>query len=565
MKSSEAPAPQTTLHIYTRVSTVAQADDGMSLETQRDTGIARAERHGFLHQLWNEGGRSSNHEEIDKRPVLSQVLAGIRSGLIKHLYVYDQSRLSRNDYVSSIFRFECQKHGVTLYNKDGKYDLANPQDQFMRQILDAVAQFDNSQRAERTRLGKLSRVRQGCWMGGPPPFGYAIEDRRLVLHPVESDWVKKIFEAYADRTSSMDIKVMLDSNGVKPRRGGSSWSLGSLQALLGNSHYVGHWDYKDKRSGEEVRVSCPRILSTQLWQEVQKTKQFHVEKRATTNPVKHFYMLRGLLKCGHCGTWMGGIFSAAQGKHHYFCPKKERVWSKKQLLDDEKWQRGRVCSMTRSLNMPETDQLVWDAVVDVISKSSLLKEKVRTDVLGEDMKRLRLSEEDADGIKRKVRQLKKELSSMDAGMARLESERILEALSPEQYPMIRNNISKKRIAVEAEIESLEGKLLGISQNKRWLDWVGKFRQQVLSYKDFTPEKRREFLQGMLTSIDVHLDDPQTHRLILNFQVPLVGDELVYFDPTNRSVGYTIFDGATALEKAAPARRYSKKKTTEPTV
>ena len=43
-----------TLHIYTRVSTVVQADEGMSLDVQRDIGIDRAKSLGFEHKLWNE-------------------------------------------------------------------------------------------------------------------------------------------------------------------------------------------------------------------------------------------------------------------------------------------------------------------------------------------------------------------------------------------------------------------------------------------------------------------------------------------------------------------------------
>ena len=32
--------------------------------------------------------------------------------------------------------------------------------------------------------------------------------------------------------------------------------------------------------------------------------------------------------------------------------------------------------MSRSLNIPETDKLVWDSVIDVHKKSSILKEEV---------------------------------------------------------------------------------------------------------------------------------------------------------------------------------------------
>ena len=85
----------------------------MSLEFQRELGVKRANELGFEYKLWNEGGKSSNHEELDRRPQLSSLFNEIKNGVVKHLFVYDQSRLSRNDTVSSIFRIECAKQGVT--------------------------------------------------------------------------------------------------------------------------------------------------------------------------------------------------------------------------------------------------------------------------------------------------------------------------------------------------------------------------------------------------------------------------------------------------------------------
>ena len=549
-----------TMHIYTRVSTVAQADEGMSLDIQRDIGITRAEQLGFLHKVWNEGGRSSNHEEIDKRPILSQVLNGIRVGNIKHLFVYDQSRLSRNDYVSSVFRYECNKHGVTLYNKEGKYDLSNPQDQFLKQILDAVAQLDNSQRTERTRLGKLSHIRQGNWMGGPAPFGYRILDKKLEINTDEAKWVEKIFQSYADKISTLDIKVMLDINGVKPRRGGDGWAMGSLQAMFGNTHYIGHWTFNDKASGEVVRVDCPRILSTQLWQRVQETKGFHLERRHATAAVKHFYLLRGLLRCGHCGTLLGGVLSASQTKNHYYCTKKERVWSKRVITEEDKWKRGRVCSMTRSLNITETDSLIWNTVIDVISKSVMLKQEVKTEVLGEGGANTKLSEAEVEAIRRKIRQLKKTDEKLKAALARLETDRILERLSPDQFPLVRDNVNKERIAIEVEIETLEEKLQAVSQRKRWLDWLTKFKKKVEGYKDLTEEKKRDFLMALVTSIDVHMVDVRTHRLVINFQLPIVDDQVVYHDLGKKKEGYTVKEGSHQLETLLKSRPYRQKKT-----
>jgi DNA invertase Pin-like site-specific DNA recombinase len=60
------------LHIYIRVSTLAQADKGTSLESQQQLGIKRAKELKFDYEIWNEGGKSSHHEEIQGRPKQSK-------------------------------------------------------------------------------------------------------------------------------------------------------------------------------------------------------------------------------------------------------------------------------------------------------------------------------------------------------------------------------------------------------------------------------------------------------------------------------------------------------------
>ena len=94
-----------TLHIYTRVSTIAQAEHGTSLDSQRELGIKKANELGFDYKVWNEGGRSSHHEDIAQRPELFALYSSIKRGEVKHLWIYDQSRLSRNDQVASVFRY----------------------------------------------------------------------------------------------------------------------------------------------------------------------------------------------------------------------------------------------------------------------------------------------------------------------------------------------------------------------------------------------------------------------------------------------------------------------------
>jgi DNA invertase Pin-like site-specific DNA recombinase len=283
----------TTLHIYTRVSTVAQADKGTSLQSQLELGKEKAEELGFSYQHWDEGGKSSHHDEIAERPVLASLYQAVRKGLVKHIWVYDQSRLSRNDQVASVLRFEFGRQGVTLYTKGGQFDLSSPHDNLYKQFLDAIAQFDNTLRAERTRLGKLQRVRSGYWHGGPPPFGYRLVDRKLEVEPTEAKWVAHMFKLSAGGASPAQIKQELDANGVTARRGGL-WTIGSIAAMLKkNRHYTGQYLFQDKKSGESIPVICPGIVDQSTWEAVQVLHRMGGSRQQQRNATsKHFYLLR---------------------------------------------------------------------------------------------------------------------------------------------------------------------------------------------------------------------------------------------------------------------------------
>jgi DNA invertase Pin-like site-specific DNA recombinase len=551
-------APENTLHIYTRVSTAVQADEGMSLDFQAEIGVKRAKDLGFKHILWNEGGKSSNHEEIDKRPILSQVYNKILSGEIKHLFVYDQSRLSRNDGVSSAFRVACNRNGVTLYTKDGTYDLSNSTDQFMKKIMDAVAELDNAQRAERSRLGKLARVKQGHWLGGPPPFGYSVEKKHLVVNKDEAEWVKRIFTEYANQTPTIDIKVLLDSNGVKPRRGGKGWAIGSIQALLRNTHYLGFWEFNDKRSGESVQVKCPRILPSALWKKVEATKSRNKAKRASENPQKHFYMLTGVIRCAHCGKLMSGETRSSVGKQVYYCPKKLRDWVKTKIADEDKWKRGRVCQMTRSLNLPETDEVVWNAVIDVMSKSVILKEQVKSKAF-EEFGKARLDDSQLNAAKLKIKTLQKQITKLNEALALVETNRILERLSADQYPLIKANITDERTSLEAQVEQLQDEIDGVARHQKWVDWIGTYKSQIASQKKFTPQQKRSLLEGMLAGVDVRLLDTKTHQLTINFQLPIVNDSMEYTTKGKKSGPYVVHEGDRSLTLEPLSAGGSKKK------
>ena len=167
------------LHIYTRVSTSSQ-EEGTSLETQLELGVQRAEKLGMDPKVWNEGGRSSSKDDLSNRPVLTDLLQKVDDGEVQHLYVWNTDRLSRNLNTWGMIRFKLIKNDVTLHTPTGKQVLSDPQTNLMLGILSEISQYDKQLRTERFRLGKLKRIRQGGWMGGPPPYGYSLDNGNFV-------------------------------------------------------------------------------------------------------------------------------------------------------------------------------------------------------------------------------------------------------------------------------------------------------------------------------------------------------------------------------------------------
>lgn len=534
-----------TLHIYVRVSTVTQADKGTSLESQQSLGLKKAKELKFASQIWNEGGKSSHHEDIQGRPVLYELFQSIKAGDVKHLWVYDQSRLSRNDQVASILRYELNKQGVTLYTKDGQFDLSSPSDKLLKQMLDAVAEFENSVRSERSRLGKLVKVKSGYWHGGPPPYGFQLLNGKLAENKAESKWVKFIYKKSLNGFSPANIKKELDSNGVLARRGGL-WTLGSIESLITNTHYTGRYEFTDGVSGETVEVSCPLIVDEVTWNAVNIARKRKASRKDQQNATtKNFYLLRDFMVCGHCGRKLAGRIKPSKSEQMYYCPNKEREWVKNGKSNSH-YKRGVGCGFDRSMNIPTTDQIVFDTVVKLHKDSSILKEEVRKRIFNEKGIKQISSESEIKLIEKRIRFLQKEHGNLQESIGHLEANRILKRMEDKAYKTAFSRLNEQADLYMTEMNELRLKLRGESEKKQWVDWVKLFGKEIDEKSTLTPEQRQLYLQGLIEKIECRfLPDTRDHELLIHFKHPIVGDGIEWKHP--KSNGYKVLEGAKTTQ------------------
>ena len=546
-KKTKSKDPSRTLHIYTRVSTVSQADKGTSLESQRELGIKKAKQLKFDYDVWNEGGKSSHHDDIQGRPELYKLFQAIKAGDVKHLWVYDQSRLSRNDQVASILRYEFNKQGVTLYTKDGQFDLSSPSDKLLKQMLDAVAEFENSVRAERSRIGKLMKVKSGFYHGGPPPYGYQISQGKLAENKAESKWVKFIFKQIYKGSSVASVKKELDSNGVLARRGGL-WSLGSVDSLLTNTHYIGRYTYTDSVSGESVEVQCPQFIEETVWNSINLARKRNASRKDQQNATtKNFYLLRDLMTCGHCGRKLAGRIKPSKSEYMYYCPNKERVWAKEGESKTH-YQRGTGCGFDRAMNIPLTDKLVFDTVVNLHKNSSILKEEVKKRIFAEQGIKQISSEAEMKGFEKQVRFLQNQVTQIQESIGHLEANHILKKIEDKAYTTAVQRLNEQSDRYKEEINNLRIKLKGETEKRQWVDWVKLFGQEIDQKTKLTEEQKQLYLKGLIDHIEARfLPDTRDHELTIHFNHPIVGDKIQWKDPKVKSKGYKVVKGSETTQ------------------
>ena len=526
-----------TLHIYTRAST-SGLEDGGSLERQMESGIQKSKFLNMNYQVWHEDGEFSSEEPLFNRPILRDLLRAVQTGDVKQLFVWSTDRLSRDEALWTMIKYQyLVQHGVGLYLPTGQVNLNDPVSKTIVSLLGSISQYDHELRTVRLAEGRIRSVKDGYWKGGPPPYGYDLIDSKLVINSKESQWVRFIYERYREGSSIDEIRKNLLQNAVPTRRGKPVWSHRSIDLVLSNTHFGGYWTMTLK-SGEAIRVSCPRILDATLIEQVQERKQARSygkvgSKRKTTN-TKHDYLAKELLVCGHCGSRFGGKKMVGR-VGYYQCLSRKGDWK------DKGTDRNAPCRGRQRIRTDTTDHLIWNTVVDVVTKSASFKASIKEELLNTadtlDFKTRR-------DFENQIKSLTEESESIVSSIAKLATSMLVSENHKIRNQSMVENLEQHQRHIESEIEDLEAKLSRLNANKRWADWSGQFGEKVdlLKGDDLPFKDKKNLVAALVDSINISSTDSQTHELSIEFRLPYVGDQLNLNDPIETAAECELIGG-----------------------
>jgi site-specific DNA recombinase len=227
-RAGNVPAP---LILYARVSTLHQAEEGVSLSEQRERMSLYCGAKGYEVLRYEEDAGVSGSVSHRERPGLSRALSDVRSGKAGGIVVSKLDRLSRSVRDILDLTEEAAKRGWCLVSVAESLDTSSAMGRFVVTIFAGLAQMEREVIGERTRAGMEQLCREGKRRSGRPPFGYAVDGKRLVRCEEEQRCLGAMLEARM-RFKVPAIASYMNSQGWFNPRTGSRWTASNVWAIL---------------------------------------------------------------------------------------------------------------------------------------------------------------------------------------------------------------------------------------------------------------------------------------------------------------------------------------------
>ena len=340
---------------------------------------------------------------------------------------------------------------------------------------------------------------------------------------------------YNQCKSTMDIKMYLDKiPDIKPRRTKLGWNLGTIQKMMRNTIYIGKqvWKWEEKLPNgdittvDEIIISTPQLIEKELWESVNQKMNLHLQKRKKTIPTDQ--ILGGTIMCDECGLSLS--YRKRGNSQQYYGRCSEYSWKhNKDYLNNKKKNYNKTnCKMKRSLNIIETDEKILDKIIDVITKSSIVREKYKIKDLSPKWDSDTKNSKRLGSIRTQLRNKKRELESLEDEQIQIEYDVRTKKISESIGSKLREKFKTSIEIVEEEIDLIKKEERLISESKGWVNWISKMEKDVKKILNSSLEQKRDFINRNVQNIKVFFDEKsKEHDITVNFRLPIVGDELIY--------------------------------------
>lgn len=275
--------------IYDRVSTDIQAQHGLSLDTQKELLTEYALSHGYeIVDYYADEGLTAR-KKLQNRKEFMRLLDDVRDGKIDLVLVTKLDRWFRNvkDYHNT--QAILEEHHCNWKTVLEDYDTSTADGQLKINIMLAVAQNESDRTSERIKVVFEHKKKNQEHLSGPIPFGYRVEDKRLVKNENSRMVTEDIFRQYFACLSKRKTIAY-----IQHRYKDQAPTANQISRMLSSEIYAG---MRYGRTGY-----CEPYISQEQHHRIRS-----VCDSKTYPSTKEPYLFSQLMKCPYCGCSMTGF------------------------------------------------------------------------------------------------------------------------------------------------------------------------------------------------------------------------------------------------------------------
>ncbi len=308
----------------------------------------------------------------------------------------DPDRLARRYSYQELVMDELKEAGIEVLFITVP-PIKNENDQMLYEMRGAFARYERTKIAERFRLGKLRKVREGHILTTEAHYGctYIRNDKEkkehgyyLINEEEEAEVIRMICKWIdVENLTLRKVVKRLQEKGIKPRKNKNGvWNTSTLSTLLRNRALIGEAHYgastaivptkpfkeekykRNKKSSrrmkpesEWIKIPVPAIIDEPLFMRIQEKlkRNAQLSKRNKKND----YLLSGKIRCA-CGNTRSGE-GPQHGKYLYYrCS--SRVLS---------FPLPPVCQ-EKGINAKIADNLLWTQIEEIMSSPKMMAEQI---------------------------------------------------------------------------------------------------------------------------------------------------------------------------------------------
>lgn len=204
---------------------------------------------------------------------------------------------------------------MTFASATQQFDTSTSAGMLMLNILLSFAQYERELTRERTLSKMAGRAERGLWNGGMVPIGfdYCAEVKALTANEREAEIVQFAFERFIETKSPSLVANEANSRGYRTKKrqvvardgatkeiGGNRFDEDTVKAIIRNPLYKGVIRY----DGKLFPGTHSPIVAPETWDRANQYVGQAREDDGTRNRDEHVHLLKGIAKCGVCGTTM---------------------------------------------------------------------------------------------------------------------------------------------------------------------------------------------------------------------------------------------------------------------